>query len=73
MRKLKVMFLGILFLMVNIVLLIESPYYMLVHSAVISIIFIISGFKGICIPYIIELSVGVPWAIVFIIYFKNIF
>lgn len=73
MRKLKVMFLGILFLMVNIVLLIESPYYMLVHPIVVFILFTTSRFRKIYTPYIIEISVGIPWAIVFIMSFDNIF
>lgn len=72
MRKLEVIFLGILFLVMNIALMIESPYYMLVHPAVIFIIFVISRFRGIYMPYIIELSVGVPWAIVLVLYFSSV-
>lgn len=72
MRKLKVMFLGILFLMVNIVLLIESPYYLLVHPITICLLSISLKFRKLYPPYIIEVAVGIPWMIVFIIYFSDI-
>lgn len=73
MRKLKVIFLGILFLVMNIALMIESPYYMLVHPVTICLLFINLKFRRLYTPYIIEVAVGIPWMIVFIIYFSDIF
>lgn len=66
-------YLGILFLMVNIVLMIESPYYLLVHPIIICLLLISLKSKRLYIPYIIEVAVGIPWMIVFIIYFSDIF
>lgn len=71
-KQLRLVFLTVLFIIVNVTLIIESPWYMLVHPIVIFILFVISRFRKIYAPYIIEISVGIPWAIVFVLYFSSV-
>lgn len=72
MEKLKLVFLFILFIIVNVALVIESPWYMLVHPITILILFIKSKFGKRYTPHMIEMAVGIPWTIVLIMYFDAV-